>query len=537
MTVRPALPALALIVGAFFLRGAFYCVLLPAWEGFDEWAHFARAQHTAVTGASPNRTSPVSPEIQRSLKLLPLPHGAWRPAGAVTHTQFWDLPADVRLHRQSELLRLPVIDPPPPEPSALHYQAQQPPLYYVPMAALLRLVPAATIPDRILLLRLATLILACCALPLCYAAVRSAFVNSGTALAATISAACLPSMLLVVCRVSNDALFILLSTSTLLFALLATRRGARRDWALFGLSLAAALLTKAAALALLVLIPAAFIARRGSLAGPALATIIAALAAPWYWSTWRATSTLAGEQTHAAVAAASFSQRLDAVASMQWGRIADVAAFTHIWTGGWSFLLLRSWMYRVFEILALGAAAGLLLLSWRFLRRRSFSPAARRLILPASAFSAFILALAYHAVAVFLAGGPSATPGWYLNPCFLAELILFGWGFSSMFGRLVARHAFCLLAVQTAALDLYSTTFILAPYYSGLIRHRPSGSLTTFPLDALTDPGQLAEIVNRLAFHDSPLLGPTGVALLWCAYLLSTLLLMIFAARLALRRT
>ena len=41
-----------------------------------------------------------------------------------------------------------------------------------------------------------------------------------------------------------------------------------------------------------------------------------------------------------------------AIGQVQWLRVLDSAAMTHIWIGGWSFLLVRSWMYRVFELLA-----------------------------------------------------------------------------------------------------------------------------------------------------------------------------------------
>jgi hypothetical protein len=34
-----------LIWVAFFLRGAFYASILPVWEGFDEYAHFAFIHH------------------------------------------------------------------------------------------------------------------------------------------------------------------------------------------------------------------------------------------------------------------------------------------------------------------------------------------------------------------------------------------------------------------------------------------------------------------------------------------------------------
>ena len=56
---------------------------------------------------------------------------------------------------------------------------------------------------------------------------------------------------------------------------------------------------------------------------------------------------------------------LPAAFRMNWLAEADAGAFSHIWVGGWSFLLLRSWMYRAFELLALLAGLGLLKYSAR----------------------------------------------------------------------------------------------------------------------------------------------------------------------------
>ena len=36
---------------AFLLRGIFYCTVLPLWEGFDEWAHFAVIQQMKATNS------------------------------------------------------------------------------------------------------------------------------------------------------------------------------------------------------------------------------------------------------------------------------------------------------------------------------------------------------------------------------------------------------------------------------------------------------------------------------------------------------
>jgi hypothetical protein len=58
---------------AFVLRGAYYCVQLPMWEGLDEWAHFAALQYFAEHGQMPARTDLVSDEVVRSLELTPCP--------------------------------------------------------------------------------------------------------------------------------------------------------------------------------------------------------------------------------------------------------------------------------------------------------------------------------------------------------------------------------------------------------------------------------------------------------------------------------
>jgi len=60
----------------FVCRGIFYCSLLPLWDGFDEWAHFAVIERMSTAGSLLiDRNSPVSREIDASLNLAPLPRG------------------------------------------------------------------------------------------------------------------------------------------------------------------------------------------------------------------------------------------------------------------------------------------------------------------------------------------------------------------------------------------------------------------------------------------------------------------------------
>ena len=48
---------LAAIWLVFVLRGVFYCNLIPLWEGFDEWGHYAFVEHLRLhAGALPRTT-------------------------------------------------------------------------------------------------------------------------------------------------------------------------------------------------------------------------------------------------------------------------------------------------------------------------------------------------------------------------------------------------------------------------------------------------------------------------------------------------
>lgn len=93
----------ALAWSALLVRGAFYAVEQPLWEGFDEWAHFARIEQ----GSSTRAQDPVPGDVEASLALAPLSAAAaeGRP-DRTTHDQYWRLPPSERARRESELRRL-----------------------------------------------------------------------------------------------------------------------------------------------------------------------------------------------------------------------------------------------------------------------------------------------------------------------------------------------------------------------------------------------------------------------------------------------
>ena len=97
----------------FIARALFYCSVIPMWEGFDEYAHFAMVQRIALGSGLPDlRTAAISRQVAESLTLAPVPWIVRDPSkGWLTHDQFWQLPAGERARRSAELRR---VDTRPP---------------------------------------------------------------------------------------------------------------------------------------------------------------------------------------------------------------------------------------------------------------------------------------------------------------------------------------------------------------------------------------------------------------------------------------
>ena len=88
----------------FLARLLFYSAMMPLWEGYDEWAHFAVVRQVAFGGHLL-----VPRDVEASLQLAPVP---WElrslPPPAVTRDQYWNLSGEERERRESALRTLPV---------------------------------------------------------------------------------------------------------------------------------------------------------------------------------------------------------------------------------------------------------------------------------------------------------------------------------------------------------------------------------------------------------------------------------------------
>jgi 4-amino-4-deoxy-L-arabinose transferase-like glycosyltransferase len=419
--------------------------MMPLWEGWDEYAHFAWLQHWNDHGTLPRIGDRISREIDESMRLAPLPlELRWIGPPYLTHADWWALPAEEREDRRKKLASLP--------PSLAHlpaqtmdrapftfYEAQQPPLYYWIAATVMR--PAAQWPirERVLLIRLFDVLLVSLAIPFTFLAARLMFGASAQDHGAIFAAALLavaPGFAINAARVANDSLAIALAA---LFLWLVARE--KTKWPLAGIVLGGAILAKASLLALAPVLIVLWVRRRWKDAGLALA--LAFLLGGW----WYVRNALLGEPVTGWLESVPAGVLAASALKLSWIGAAQIIAKSFTWFGGWSFLTLRSWMYTVLEAFACAGMLG--------------SLARRKLNLRApNAFVIwFAVAMAGGAAAYNAVQGTPGIPGWYLWPACgaLAILITAGLGrFSIAF------------AAMLAAADLFGGAARMMPYYAGL---------------------------------------------------------------------
>src|ERR1051326_29842 len=203
----------------FLIRGVFYCSVLPLWDGFDEWVHFAVADYMSATrNALVDRDMRVSKEINLSLQLVPLPRGmtAIIPPG-VRREVYWGLPAAERERRERAMRELPVEwAREPAEGGMPAYEASQPPLYYWILAVILAPLRNVSLLDRVWLARIASFIIGSFVIPFGFFLCRKFFQSEETAIGVTALIVVMPELSINLARVSNESLSITLYTALML---------------------------------------------------------------------------------------------------------------------------------------------------------------------------------------------------------------------------------------------------------------------------------------------------------------------------------
>ena len=499
------------------MRGLFYCTALPVWEGFDEYGHVAVIQYVFFHHAIPNsRTASSSREIAESLKLVPSP---WilrdETKGLLSYEAYWRLPAQDRAERQARLRSLPPAwSAEDAEPSLPLYEAQQPPLYYWLLLPVYWSVKLLDLPTQVLVLRCVTLLLASTAVPLAFLTARRVFGTERAALGVAIVVASMPQLTIDAFRAGNEGLSIAVgSLAVLAVVSLWDKPPQLTRGAVVGLALGAALLTKAYFLALLPWATCVLIAvfiragnRRGA-AGWQLASALATclLVAGWYYQrVFFLTGTLTGEQSDVA-ARASHVSWFEAVRVLPWRRTFDFIAVSHIWLGNWSFLVVRAWMYRAIELVFVLGFLGIVL---QFTRARKSLPKSKAICALSMPSLLLLLGLFFHAVQGFRSYGKSGTMGYYLLSLVVPETVILLIGLFRLLPERAELLAVPVLAIIFNALEQFGMTFLLLPYYAGIIQHDSRGHLPTFRISQAAHGGAGRLFANLLANKPSFLTSP-----------------------------
>jgi hypothetical protein len=527
----------------FLMKLVFYTGFVPLWEGYDEFAHFAFVQHLADSYKLPDLlTARTSLEVAESLRLAPVPWTIrqWTP-GWTTEDDFWRLPASSQEQRERGLKQIPPALSREPSRVLRSYEAQQPPLAYLLYSIPYALFRSASLLTRAWVVRIAGSAIASLVVPFGFILARRIFGNPMQAVGAVAIVASMPELMMTADHGGNEPLGIVLGTACVygLCLLVADLRKPIRHALFLGCLLGCGLLSKAYFLTMIPAIAGTFVVllwrtpkSRRRIAIQLIVTFVVAtaIAGWWYGRALHATGTLTGEQI-AIAARQSTTPTLRAIEKIDWFRVADFALASHLWLGGWSFLVLRAWMYRVMELVFLVACAGLV---FRFVRRDMRLPAASlpyrtnaagsrmsgQLVICMAILLSFGAGMAYYAFTTYLATGKAGVLGYYAYALVVPEAVCLVAGICALVPVAWKRFIVPTLVVFFAAMEVYGTVLCLMPYYAGITVHTARGSVPAMQASRLWN-GGIAEIFRNLAVNKPDFL-PAGVLLaLWVGFLLA----------------
>ena len=411
--------AVLFLFAAFALRGIFLNLALPYGDPLDEIFHFGYAVFLEATGHPPAASEVSMPDqLLRPLRFLPRSTSFPGPKVSWSEASRWTPGERERIWREA----FPPRSGEPPVFVTTNYESQQPPLFYLGAAILLRALKEIPLETQLLILRLAATLVAALSVPLAHAFFRRLLSRRG-ALAATAAFVAFPGIGIFTGRFTNDALAMPIVTALLVvFADTGRGRLSILGTAALAVLLAAGCWTK---LYVLLLLPAApLIALRTPRGRRSVLTLRASVASavsflavlPWLARQHADTGDWFGmlASRQAERLKLGLGERLHALPDLLHIRFGIVFGRTFLWPGTWSAMGAQRFVAVVlFLALSLLALLPLFLRGGSSLRRRVWWGTA--VVLPL-----FLLGYAAYAstfAAVARRGGypPSAGPdGWYL---------------------------------------------------------------------------------------------------------------------------
>jgi hypothetical protein len=348
----------ALILAYGLFSTAFYCALLPLWEGFDELYHYGYVQHVSTTWSIPVvGQAPISRELWNSLDYVGVSHFL-QPYFQRPSTKFEDyfrLAAEERVARRHALDSIPSALQREPSPRD-NYEAKQSPLAYLLLAPFDYLMATVALSTRVLTLRL---LLGIGTILLLWYGTRGLARRlglSGNMESAALFVIFSCQMLYgATCHIANDALLIPWTVFSLNAVIDSWESPAYQRTALVAILMALGVLIKASLLVFLPLAfaaPVALLVRRASLS----AAILAVVAGPWYLRNIILYHNLTGTvDTTSGIRPAEI---VRAALAIPWRTSITAMAHTALWTGNNSFTTFSASTLNI--VLALLACAAIL---------------------------------------------------------------------------------------------------------------------------------------------------------------------------------
>ena len=520
MLPMPVRRWILVVWACFAVRLLFYAAMLPLWEGYDEWAHFAVVRRIVVQGELlPSRQAPVPKDVEISLQLAPVP---WemrnQPPPAVTQDDFWQLDAAQR-HRREQAMGAMPPEWQSQDGTLTAYEALQPPLYYWLMAlplAVCRLVGMG-LAAQMLVLRFVSSLLASMIVPVVFLIAARIWTDSRVALGCAAIVALMPGLALDVARVGNDSLAVSLF-SVLTFLLIQAAQGRLTSTLAvsLGVVLGLGLLTKAYFLTAIPAILLVLVWRRAKVREVSIAAAIAVvLSGWWYVRNLATTETLSGLSESVMLRDSGAVHLWAQVGAIHWPKAIDSIFLSHLYFGGWSSLTVRSWMYHLFYVVIAAAFGGICFSLSLSRNRKDF-----RAFIPLLALYAFFwLGQLYNVVLLSASKGLGGSMGWYMYAVVAAQTLLCVAGLRAILPTRVHRWIPLAGALLFALLDLYTVHAVAIPYYTGTIHHRANGTLAALHASEFAGIG-LRSVVERLTVFKA--LGPITLVSFWILYIMGT---------------
>jgi len=505
---RPYAQARWLILLAVALFGIANCALLPPFEEYDSIQYWSGIQQVADTG-----TIPLLGQAQISTDVDNY-------TGPRTFDQKGSAdPSIGKIYRDFFARAEPSLpDPGPrrfaPGPTA-NYEGQQPPLYFVALAPVYRLVSDWPWPSHMLVLRLVSWGLAFIGFAAGTLASARVLRDMGAAPALSLLLPAwpflFPEFFADIARIGNNGTSLFFAGIAWALALRQLRQPDWRGAAALGLTLGLGLITKAffipigAGVALLFLYQSLRTRRIRPALEMALSLVIAGVVGGgWYVHNWLTTGSFTNLvdfgslEQQGGLLALIMAQGIHLHQLQHFLRGMAVMAVTFVWAGTWSRAIL--WPVLAAPILLMAAIA----FSTWLIRFRRLPIAGQAPLFFAGPFAA---GLVYHQIVwVYIGAGDMAgTPGWHLHiaaPAFALALAL-GWQWRRTLGILagyaIAFHAACWASE--------------ASFFSGCA-YTPAGRepLQLDPGSCLIDLGHLSILSEPMLAGAALLLGTAAMA-------------------------